>query len=147
MIVLDCDAAVALVLGNDDGKALAGLMNENELVICPQLFFAELINALSKYIRAGKLDIDVASSLLQKATSYVDEFVDMRENYNEALDEGVRNSHSTYDMFYLTLARRNGATLFTLNRRLIALCEKLGVDCVHILPVEAKPSASQAQRP
>lgn len=33
-------------------------------------------------------------------------------------------------MFYFMLARRLGATLFTLDRKLMALCEENGVDCV-----------------
>ena len=36
-------------------------------------------------------------------------------------------------MFYFVLARRFGATLFTLDRKLIRLCEEQGVQCVAIL--------------
>ena len=37
---------------------------------------------------------------------------------------------SVYDMLYFVLARRNAATLFTLDRKLQQLCLDNGVDCV-----------------
>ena len=45
----------------------------------------------------------------------------------------VRDSflrHPVYDMLYFVLARRNAATLFTLDRKLQQLCLDNGVDCV-----------------
>ena len=133
MIVLDCSASMAIVTNSPEGNALVGLMKGNEKVIAPQLYIAEMDSALSKYVRAGIFSLKLAHALLEEAVGFVDEFVDMRANHIEALDEGIRNSHSTYDMFYLTLTRRNGATLFTLDRRLITLCEQLKIDCVHIM--------------
>ena len=136
MIVLDCSAAMAIVLETEEGAALASLMLEDEKVLSTQLFIAELSSALNKHVKAGDIDSKLAHTLHDQALDLVDEFVDMRENCLEALDEGIRHGHSTYDMFYLTLARRNGATLFTLDRRLIALCERLKIDCAHIMTQE-----------
>ena len=48
----------------------------------------------------------------------------------------IRNDYSSYDMFYLTLARRNGATLFTLDKRLAALCQQLKIDCVQLVGLQ-----------
>ena len=133
MIVLDCSAAVAIILETEEGAAFTDLILRNEKIISPQLFIAELNSALAKYVRAGDLEISLAHTLLLQALDLVDEFVDMYENNIEAFDEAIRNSCSPHDMFYFTLARRNGATLFTLDRRLISLCSKLKVDCVHVL--------------
>jgi len=108
-------------------------MEKNEKVIAPQLFIAEMNSAMSKHIKAGEYTIDMAHAMLREAHNLVDEFFDMQENYIEALDEGIRQDHSSYDMFYLTLTRRNGATLFTLDRRLIALCEHLEINCIHAM--------------
>jgi predicted nucleic acid-binding protein len=36
--------------------------------------------------------------------------------------------HSVYDMIYLVLARRNNATLLTMDQRLVASAEKAGVN-------------------
>ena len=47
-----------------------------------------------------------------------------------ASTESVRLEHSSYDLFYLILARREGATLFTIDRKLQDLCARNGVNCV-----------------
>ena len=43
----------------------------------------------------------------------------------------MRLEHSSYDMVYFILARRTGATLFTLDKKLIELCLNNGVDCLY----------------
>ena len=52
------------------------------------------------------------------------------ENAAEAFAEAARQDHSVYDMFYLTLVRRNAATLFSADKKLVALCEEMKLDCV-----------------
>jgi predicted nucleic acid-binding protein len=131
MIVLDCDAAIGMILETKLGKALRNLILVNEPVVTSQLFFAEISSTLAKYVKAGYFTASDAKVYAQKAVLLVDQFVSLTENYVEALDTGLRLNHSTYDMFYFTLARRNAATLFTLDSKLIKLSEKNGVDCVH----------------
>jgi predicted nucleic acid-binding protein len=132
MIVLDCSAAVGIVRGTPEGKALQSLMLSDEAVACPQLYFAELNHAFAKYYKAGIYSEDQVKKYVVQAAQLVDEFVDMSENYVESLSEGLRLNHSTYDMFYFTLARRNAATLLTLDQKLVKLCKANGVACVHI---------------
>ena len=136
MLVLDANAAISILKKTPEGRAFSELMKDNERVIAPHLYVAEITNALRKHVRAGDYTLELAHALQIEALNLVDEFIDMRENCIEALDESIRNNHSSYDMFYFILARRNGATLFTLDRRLIALCEKLKIDCVHAVSME-----------
>ena len=49
-----------------------------------------------------------------------------------------RLGHSAYDVFYFVLARRNAATLCTLDQRLQQLCLKNGVNCFYGLDVEGE---------
>ncbi len=58
------------------------------------------------------------------------EFRDDASLWTEALTESLRLDHSSYDLFYLVLARREGATLFTLDRKLQKLCDKNGVNAI-----------------
>jgi toxin-antitoxin system, toxin component, PIN family len=67
------------------------------------------------------------------SVAYVDKYYSIQELQDEVLSESIRLDHSSYDMFYFVLARRFGATLFTLDRKLIQLCEEQGVQCVAIL--------------
>lgn len=83
-----------------------------------------------KYVRAGMMPEEEARGTIEDALALVDEFVPLSENANEAFAEAVRQDHSVYDMFYLTLVRRNDATLFSADKKLAALCEEMGLSCV-----------------
>lgn len=67
------------------------------------------------------------------SVTYVDKYYSIQELQDEVLSESIRLDHSSCNMFYFVLARRFGATLFTLDRKLIRLCEEQGVQCVAIL--------------
>ena len=60
------------------------------------------------------------------------------------MGESVRLGHSSYDLFYVVLARRTGATLFTLDKKLQDLSLSLGVNSVWLTKLEGKrgPAAS-----
>ena len=130
MIVLDCNAAVEIARGTENGNALMMLMDNNEKAITPQFFAYELANVVSKYARGGYIDRDAALELGHQAIELIDEFQDDRNLWEEAVAESIRLKHSAYDLFYLLLARRNAATLFTLDRKLQKLCLDNGVNCV-----------------
>lgn len=130
MIVLDSSAAVDIVRETEEGKALVSFMLEGEKVISSNLFFAEVSNAFWKYCRAGIYGEEDAKGRVAKAVGLVDEFQPIEDCYVEAFGEAVRLGHSVYDLFYLVLARRNAAQLFTLDRKLQQLCLDNGVNCV-----------------
>lgn len=129
MIVLDCSAAVEMVRKTSRGCGFRSLMLKDEKVITSELLKAEVRNAFWKYVRAGLLDVAQAEVLVEKALDLVDEFVPLEDNAAESFAEAVRQNHPVYDLCYLTLARRNAATLLTADTRLVALCERMGVNC------------------
>lgn len=130
MIVLDCNAAVEIARGTENGNALMMLMDNDEKTIAPHFFAYELANVVSKYARGGYLVRDAALELGHQAIELIDEFQDDGNLWEEAVAESIRLKHSAYDLFYLLLARRNAATLFTLDRKLQQLCLDNGVNCV-----------------
>ena len=67
---------------------------------------------------------------IEEGISLIDEFVPLKENADEAFAEAVRQNHSVYDMFYLTLVRRSAGTLFSLDKKLVNLCVEMKLDCV-----------------
>lgn len=129
MIVLDCSAAVEIVRGTSRGQGFRSLMLEGEVAITSGLFQAEIRNAFWKYVRAGILSARQAEVFISRAFELVDVYVPLEENAAESFAEAVRQSHSVYDLFYLTLARRNAATLLTADRKLSELCERMGINC------------------
>lgn len=135
MIVMDANAALAVAMGLDVGDALALLREEDEEVVAPSLLTAEVCHALTKYVRGGYMDAKEAIACGRDAIMLVDRFVDDASLWIEAATESIRLEHSSYDMFYLLLARRECATLFTLDRKLQQLCADIPVDCVHTIGV------------
>lgn len=130
MIVLDCSAVVAIVRETLEGNALRALMLENETTLTSEMFVAEVRNSFWKYVRAQLMTIEEAEFYIEKAIGLVDEIVPLKENADEAFAEAVRQNHSVYDMFYLTLVRRSVGTLFSLDKKLVNLCTEMKLDCV-----------------
>lgn len=130
MIVLDTNAAFAIARGTGNGEALAFLRQPDEEVIAPDLFHSELVHTLVKYVHGGVFDTEEALDVARDAIRLVDRFVSDDKLWAEALSESIRYRHSSYDMFYMLLARREGATLFTLDRKLQKLCDESGVSTV-----------------
>ena len=140
MIVLDCSAAVEIVRGTRKGLAFRQLILPGEKIIASDMFHAEVRNTFWKYVRANMLPADEARKYIEKACALVDEFVPLEENAAEAFDEAVRQDHSVYDLFYVTLARRHSATLMTADKKLQELCIDMRVNCV--TEVELSPVLS-----
>ena len=133
MIVLDSSAACDMVRKTEEGMAFRALMLSEEKVISCELLRAEVVSIFRKLGRHGLIPIEKVQSFLTESTALVNEYYSIQELQEEVLSESIRLDHSSYDMFYFVLARRFGATLLTLDRKLIRLCEEQGVQCVAIL--------------
>lgn len=130
MIVLDANAAVAMALGSDLGEALTAQLLAGETVLAPTLLYDEVAHTLVKYVRAGVLSREEAAERGRDAVGLVDEFCDDGQLWTEAMGESLRLGHSSYDLFYLVLARRTGATLFTLDKKLQELALDAGINSI-----------------
>lgn len=133
MIVLDSSAACDMARQTEEGLAFCSLMLTEEKVISCDLLRAESVSVFRKLCRRGIVAADEAQDCYADSVAFVDKFYTMEELQEEVLAESIRLDHSSYDMFYFVLARRFAATLFTLDRKLIRLCEEQGVQCVAIL--------------
>jgi len=60
---------------------------------------------------------------IQDGVNYIDKFVNSRDLWQEAFSEGINNSHSIYDMFYMVATRRHGGTLITNDSVLATICK------------------------
>lgn len=133
MIVLDSSAACDMARKTEEGMAFRALMLSGEKVISCDLLRAEAVSVFRKLCRKGLVTAEAAQHFCNKSVALVDEFYPIEDFQEEVLAESIRLNHSSYDMFYFVLARRYAATLFTLDRKLIRLCEEHGVQCVYIL--------------
>lgn len=130
MIVIDASAAANIVRATPQGRAFEMLMADGEEVVSPSLFQAEIRNVFWKYASFFGMPEQEAVDHVTDAIALVDEFYPLEEYGDEALLESMRLGHPVYDLLYLCAARRNRATLLTADRKLMQLCESLGVDCV-----------------
>lgn len=130
MVVIDVNAAVAVARGTEEGRALRLLLNEPERIVAPRLFLEEMGNVVWRYVAVGGLSEEDALRLFWRSAELVDCYADTEPLLTEAIHEAIRHNHPVYDMLYFVLARRNAATLFTLDKKLRAICEANGVNCI-----------------
>jgi predicted nucleic acid-binding protein len=130
IIVLDANAGIEIALDREKSKILNSFIEVSSKVITSDLYKAETTNVLYKYIKAGLLKKHEAIEKLNYCEMIVDYFIDIKENQEESLLESIRLNHSVYDLLYLTLARRNGARLITLDKKLNKLAKESGIETI-----------------
>ena len=129
-IVLDASAGIEIAL--DRSKAI--VFNQKLLsaskVITSDLYKIEVASVIWKYVKAKLIEKEKANKTLELAQNLVDEFIDIAENNEEAMNESIRIGHSTYDLLYFTLARRYSSSLMTLDIKLKKFAENAGIDVI-----------------
>jgi predicted nucleic acid-binding protein len=130
IVVLDSNAAIEVVLKREKGYVFRRLIENSEKIITSEFFRIEVANVIRKYYKGHYIKREECDTLLELSENLIDEFVPVSENNREALNEAIRLDHSVYDMLYLTLARRAGAILLTLDKPLNAIAEKEGIEIV-----------------
>jgi predicted nucleic acid-binding protein len=131
-LVLDASAALEAVLGRSGASRVLGLIESAATVRAPDLYAAEVGNALWKHVKAGDLDLERAQIALRAALDVVDVMLPSDEIVEEALATAEAYDHPVYDALYLVTARRSGATVCTRDRRLTALLDETRVGVVLI---------------
>ena len=125
--VLDTSAAFEVAFNLPKASLYKEYIAHADKIIAPHFFINEVTNVLAKYVRGGYLDEENAQVTLALILQYVDEYADSGENAVESLHEAIHLNHPAYDMYYLTLARRNAATLLTRDKVLQELAQKQGL--------------------
>ena len=125
--VLDASAAFEIAFNRPGADFYKKHIADADRVMAPHFFINEVTNVLYKYVRGGYLDEQNAQLTLSFILQMVDEYIDSTENVVESLHEAIHLNHPAYDMFYLTLARRNAAVLLTEDEKLRVLCAAQGV--------------------
>lgn len=128
IVVLDASAAIELVLKRPASLTIQEALDEADFILVPDLYIAEVSNAVWKIASAAGNEIR-PSDILDDAVALPDEFVSSRDLYREAYAFSIQKRHPVYDSLYAITARRNGATLLTMDRRLasIAASENIAV--------------------
>jgi len=127
---LDANAAFWMVLKKESSAMFTDYIAKADLVIAPTLLTTEATNVFWKYQKFSDFPYDKCEKSIDYIVSLPDEYVNELQLYRESFKLGCMLDHSVYDMIYLVLARRNNATLLTMDQRLVASAEKAGVNTV-----------------
>ena len=125
--VLDVSGAIQIILQKEKQALFNDKIKESSWVIAPDLYVSELSNVLWKYYKASVITHEESIQFVEDGINLIDDFIDARDLWKEALGEGIRNNHSVYDMYYSVLARRNDALLITNDGPLADICKKLKI--------------------
>ncbi len=129
-VVIDASAAVGLVLAFPDTEIFTPLLEQAALVTAPDLYIAEVSNAIWKYRKADFLPMERCELRLEQAVSLPDRIESSSALYQEAFALACRHLHPVYDAIYLILARRTNATILTMDRRLAVLAAQLEIKVI-----------------
>jgi predicted nucleic acid-binding protein len=129
-IVLDASAAMEIIFELPLSEAMRDVLAESESTFAPDLYHAEVGNALFKQIHAGKLLLETAREYYDRSLFLIDEFIGIEHLTSVALRRACALNHSIYDMYYLVLADFHDAHLMTRDKRLLALAKEQGIRSV-----------------
>jgi predicted nucleic acid-binding protein len=125
MIVIDCSIMIAAVLEDEESTIADGvfrkLMNSQRLAIVPAIFYTETINVLLTALRKRRIDRKTWQNYHETIAVLpleIDEAVLDPEKMIEISLIAEEYHLSAYDAAYLELAKRQKATLVTLDKKL-----------------------------
>lgn len=126
--VLDASAAIEIVLHRSSAEKLSKYVMKTDWLIAPTLFIAEVTNSIWKYQKLAEFPYNLCENCLEQALQLPDDFIDELTLYREAFKLSCTLNHPVYDILYLITARRNNATLLTMDKKLIKIAAKCSVD-------------------
>ena len=132
-LVIDANCALEIVLKQRFDLPMRDTITESEEVVVPELYCAEVANALWKNVHSQNFSQEIAVQYYRKAISFVDTFVNTKNSTMSSLRLGCLLDHSIYDMYYLTLADQYDAHLMTLDKRLLKLAKEQGIKYVELM--------------
>jgi predicted nucleic acid-binding protein len=122
--VLDVSAAISVVMRKESPPNEFGTLLQ---VMAPDLFIAETVNTAWKYHEFAALSRELCDRAIEDALNLVDVFVPCAGLRHEAFHLARVMHRPAYDMFYLALAQREDAALFTRDLKLRQLAKRQGI--------------------
>lgn len=128
MLVVDASVLVEIALGNPVAASTIRTLGGRRPA-APELIDVEVANALKGHERAERLDQDTVTAFVRSLLDVPIRRVSHRLLLQDAW--ALRHQLSTYDAFYVALARRLNAPVVTCDRRWAAAGD-LGVTVITV---------------
>jgi predicted nucleic acid-binding protein len=128
--VVDTSALIRLFvpdgpLPNDFEGFLRGVERGINIAIAPELLLAEAANVINKKQLTGELSKNESDQLLSDILSVPIRLYPHRPILPRAFDLARTHNLTVYDTLYLALAEEHGAVIFTGDRKLLTIAERL----------------------
>jgi predicted nucleic acid-binding protein len=127
IITIDVSAAVEVVMGGKHQEEIVNILNDADWIIAPSLFIYEASNILWKYHEYQDYSKEDIMKKVEYLYEMVDQFIDAKDIFEEALPLSCKISHPAYDAMYLVTSRRKNATLVTLDKKLVKAAKSIDV--------------------
>lgn len=125
ILTLDVSAAIELVMGRPKQIEISTLLKRADWIIAPSLFTYETSNVMWKYREL--YNVDTLLKKTRQTLALVDEYINPKTIYEEAIALACKHNHPAYDGMYLVTCRRRNATLVTLDNKLMTLASSLQI--------------------
>lgn len=132
IVTIDVSTAVEVVMGRPKQKSIIDILQKADWIIAPSLYIYEASNVIWKYHSIQNYPLEDILKKTRYLHEMVDQFINARELFEEAIPLSCIIDHPAYDSMYLVTSRRKNATLITLDKRLIKAAKKIDIPVASI---------------
>lgn len=123
-VVVDANILVKWFIPEDYSEHAAALMNDHlhgvVTAVAPSYAILEFANTLRKYVARKLLSRSDAIDALKLLEKIEVEFISITFDFlREALKYAIKKSVTVYDAYYILLAKKYGAEMFTADEKLL----------------------------
>jgi predicted nucleic acid-binding protein len=118
-VVVDASVAVKWYVDEPGARAARDLVASGERLVAPTLVLTEVANALWRKRRLKLVEADQARRAVQTLPRVLHVLEPLEDLNEDAFALADDLDHPVYDCLYVVLAERIGASLATMDRRLI----------------------------
>ena len=128
VLVIDASVAVKWFVRESGTESALRLLEGDALLIAPEIFRPEAVNALLKQHRRGQLGDDLLDRALSGLELNMPQLVASGSLMERATSIARRLRHPIYDCLYLALAERWSTAFVTADARFVRTCRAGLVD-------------------
>ncbi len=130
IIIMDASAIVEIVLKRENAERYSEYIEKADWTIAPDIIISELSNVMWKYNKLASMEHSECVRNVEEGVLLIDDYIDSKDIWKEALAEGIKYNHSIYDMMYLITARRNDGMVLTCDKKMKEIGKKLKIEVV-----------------
>jgi len=127
ILVIDASAAVEIALDREKSCGFSDMVCQADLVLAPDIFSSEITNVFWKYTKLTGMPKELSEKGIAFCIDLVDDFIETKTLCREVFAEAIRTGHPAYNLFYLIVARRQGALVLTRDKKMRQLAKTMNI--------------------